>query len=230
MTEKLLGMIGEKYKLTEKTEDKFEKAKVGPMKFTIKSYDAEGLGNVSVMKGTAMFGLMKMDTLIVNPFARDMSLFSYDRIYAMGNDTMLLELYETRIDKTTSSGKLAEINAEYASLPDEPAASSWYDDIKYKESVKKKGKKDITPALDSYTEKYFAEYLALCDAAAPCDTDEKKKAASVYTEGLLNNGGPSTDQFVKAKGKEFTAELFREMLFGTGKQDQKEATAGETEK
>ncbi|MCQ2427441.1 MAG: hypothetical protein MJ137_03420 [Clostridia bacterium] len=216
MTEKLLQLIDKSYHLTEKQAEGFSYAKVGPMKFTIRSFYAEGLGCVSLMKGSAMFGLMKMDTLIVNPFEKDMPLFSYDRIHAMGNDTLLLELYDTRIQRGPLSGNLKKITAEYSSIADEPAASAWYDDIKLSESLKKKGKKASTPALDELTERYFDEYVKLCIDAPACDIEAKKKAASVYTEGLLNNGGPSTDQFVKAKGREYTQEMFRKYLFGTG--------------
>lgn len=35
-----------------------------------------------------------------------------------------------------------------------------------------------------------------------------------YAEGLLANGGPSTDVFKKQFGDEKTAELFRKVLFG----------------
>jgi hypothetical protein len=41
------------------------------------------------------------------------------------------------------------------------------------------------------------------------------KKASLYVEGLLKNGGPSTDVFKKALGVEKTAELFRKILFAT---------------
>ena len=47
------------------------------------------------------------------------------------------------------------------------------------------------------------------------DKLEKQRKASVYVEGLLENGGPSTDVFVKGLGHERTARLFRHILFGT---------------
>ena len=45
----------------------------------------------------------------------------------------------------------------------------------------------------------------------------KKDKASVYVEGLLTNGGPSTDVFKKGLGLDKTAVLFRNILFGTGR-------------
>ena len=46
-------------------------------------------------------------------------------------------------------------------------------------------------------------------------TSLKLEKASLYVEGLISKGGPSTDAFKKAIGEERTAELFRNILFGT---------------
>lgn len=215
MTEKMLDMVGKKFPLKEIDTGEFATAKVGPMKFQIKCYDAEGLGRVSVMSGRGMFGLMKMDTVIINPFERDMALFSYDRIHAMGNDTIFLELYDTRIDRKRLPNDIERILEKYKDIPEQPVAPNWYDQIKFSVSLKKKGKKDVTPRFDKLTQEYLDAVLKLIEQAPECDAKEKKKAAAMYTEGLLTNGGPSTDQFVKAKGKEYTQKLFRSYLFGT---------------
>ncbi len=215
MTEKMLDMVGKKFPLKEIDTGEFATAKVGPMKFQIKCYDAEGRGRVSVMSGRGMFGLMKMDTLIINPFERDMALFSYDRIHAMGNDTIFLELYDTRIDRKRLPNDIERILEKYKDIPEQPVAPNWYDQIKFSVSLKKKGKKDVTPRFDKLTQEYLDAVLKLIEQAPECDAKEKKKAAAMYTEGLLTNGGPSTDQFVKAKGKEYTQKLFRSYLFGT---------------
>lgn len=215
MTEKMLDMVDKKFPLKEIETGEFATAKVGPMKFRIKCYDAEGLGRVSVMSGSGMFGLMKMDTVIINPFERDMALFSYDRIHAMGNDTIFLELYDTRMDRKRLPNDIEQVVDKYKDIPEQPVAPNWYDQIKLSVSLKKKGKKDVTPRFDKLTQEYLDAVIKLIEQAPECDAKEKKKAAAMYTEGLLTNGGPSTDQFVKAKGKEYTQKLFRSYLFGT---------------
>ena len=98
MTDKLLSLIGQRFPLKERDAGEYKSLKVKGMKFTITPYEAEGLGHVSVMKASGMFGLMKMDTLIVNPKETDLPLLSYDRILAMGNDTLILELYDTMLE------------------------------------------------------------------------------------------------------------------------------------
>ncbi len=216
MTDRMLEVIGKAFPLTPKKDGGCVVCKVKGMKFTIHSFEAQGLGCVSVMKGIAMLGLMKMDTVIINPFERDMALFSYDRIYAMGNDTVFLEMYDTRIDRAETPDAVTKVAEAYADIPEQPVEPNWYDDIKLPGCIKKKGKKDITPRFDKLTAEYLDAYLTLCKKAGKCDRNEKMKAAQVYTEGLLSNGGPSTNQFIDAKGRAFTEKLFRETLFGTG--------------
>ena len=46
------------------------------------------------------------------------------------------------------------------------------------------------------------------------DPEEKKRRAAVYSDGLVANGGPSTDVFKKSFGDEKTKEFFDKVLFG----------------
>lgn len=214
MTDKLLNAIGEKFPLTEKDAGPFKQLKANGMKFSIRAFDAEGLGSVSVMTAVGFFGLMKMDTLIITPTRIDMPLLSYDRVLAMGNDTLIYELYDTYVEKAELAA-VAEVKAEHAALPDHDLGEHWYDSIKLSESISKKGKKMHTVPFDVLTKNYMDAYLADCAKADSCEESIKREKASVYVEGLLSHGGPSTDVFKKALGDEITAELFRKVLFGT---------------
>ena len=215
MTEKLLAAIHAAYPLRERDAGEYAQTVVNGMTVTVRCFDAEGLGNVSLMHG-GVPGIMEMDTVVVNPFVRDMPLFSYDRILAGGKDSCFLELYDTKLSYTPDASSLAKLKADCADLPDLPIPPRWYDAILYPQSVMKAGSAEMTPRLDALTEEWLAEYLRLCALAPVCDLAEKKKAASAYTEGLLDNGGASTDVFLQARGKEFTQGLFRTALFGTG--------------
>ncbi len=213
MTDKLLNLIAEKYPLTELPVGEMASMKASGMKFSIKAYRAEGLGHVSVMRAKGFFGLMKMDTLIINPTAKDLPLYSYDRIYAMGNDTLIVELYDTML-VNTDMGALNEVKAKYNSLPERDPGVHWYDEIKLAESISKKGKKACTAAFDELTIEHLHAYLNVAVNAVE-DTEAKRGKASYYVEGLLEKGGPSTDVFKKSIGEEKTATIFRKVLFGT---------------
>ena len=194
--------------------DQVLEMKVSGMKFHIRTYTATGLGHVSEMTASGFFGLMKMDTLIITPTEVDMPLFSYDRVLAMGNDTLIFELYDTLLGKTDLSA-LDAVKATCASLPDHELGSHWYDSIKLTQSLSKKGKKQETAAFDKTATAYLNAYLQAAVAAASCEAKPKQEKAGIYVEGLLKHGGPSTDVFKKGIGEEKTAELFRKTLFAT---------------
>ena len=213
MTDKLLKIIREKYSVSALDAGDMAKLKANGMSFTIKAYKAEGLGHISVMRASGFFGLMRMDTLIINPKDVDLPLYSYDRIFAMGNDTLITELYDTMLDSCELSA-LNEIKAQYNDLAERDPGEHWYDSIKLSESISKKGKKAQSHRFDDLIIEHFKAYIA-APADRVSDVEAKQKKASVYVEGLLENGGPSTDVFKKALGEEKTAKLFREILFGT---------------
>ena len=212
MINKLLGILGEKYSLTELDTGEFSSLKASGMKFLVKAYRAEGLGHVSVMTAKGFFGLMKMDTLMIVPENVDLPLYSYDRIYAMGNDTLIVELYDTLVEKLDVSA-LEHVKNEFSDIEERDAGEHWYDSIKLPVSISKKGKKLNTPRMNELTIEHFKAYLT---EAKPTDMISLKlEKASLYVEGLISKGGPSTDAFKKAIGEERTAELFRNILFGT---------------
>lgn len=214
MIEKMLSVIDAKFPLTEADTGDFQKLKANGMKFSIRAYTAEGLGWVSVMTASGFFGLMKMDTLIINPTDVDMPLLSYDRVHAMGNDTLIYELYNTMVGEPDLT-QLDKAKGRTNLLPDHDLGKHWYDDIKLPQSFSKKAKKVQSPAFDDAAHQYLVSFLKAAKTAPCCEADAKRENASVYVEGLLTHGGPSTDVFKKSIGEEKTAQLFRHVLFGT---------------
>ncbi|MBQ3012493.1 MAG: hypothetical protein IJD74_03025 [Clostridia bacterium] len=213
MTDKLLGALMEKYTLTKLDAGEFASLKASGMKFSVEAYCAEGLGHVSVMRAKGFFGLMKMDTLMIVPTDIDLPLYSYDRIYAMGNDTLIVELYNTLIADTDLSA-LDGVKAKFAELPERDPGEHWYDSIKLAQSISKKGKKALKNSFDAFAEEHFNAYLN-ANADQVTLTAEKKELSARYVDGLLSQGGPSTDVFKKELGQEKTSLLFKRVLFGT---------------
>lgn len=213
MIQNMLRKITANYHLNAITLGEFTRMKVNGMQFQIWAFHAEGLGHVSAMTATGFFGLMKMDTLIINPTERDMPLYSYDRVLAMGNDTLICELYDTLLGQADIS-TIEAVKVRHKALPDHDLGKHWYDPIKLPASLSKKGKKG-NGSFDACAMEYLEAFLEAAKSAPYCDPAGKKEKASVYVEGLLTNGGPSTDVFKKAIGIEKTGFLFRHFLFGT---------------
>ncbi len=216
MMSSMLQALGKAYPLKELDCGEFAVMKHSGMTFHISAYEAGGLGHVSVMKASGFFGLMKMDTLMVVPLHRDMPLLSYDRVHAMGNDTLIFELYDT-FQQPQPLEELEQVKEKYAGLPEHDLGAHWYDSIKLPQSLSKKGKKVHRAGFDACVRDYIQAFLACCTQAPESGEEAKREKSSVYVEGLLANGGPSTDVFIKGIGKEKTQALFRKILFATQK-------------
>ena len=72
MTNKILDLIKNHHALKAKSIGDFKTFKAKGMKFACETYQAEGLGHVSVMRAKGFFGLMKMDTLVIAPQNKDL--------------------------------------------------------------------------------------------------------------------------------------------------------------
>lgn len=216
-TKPILGALIEKinaaHPMTKLDVGEYAEIKAPMMKFEISAYKAEGLGHVSVMSMSGMLGLMKMDTIIINPKDRDLPLLSYDRVYAAGNDTFIVELYDTMATPIEMTA-LGNVKSDAAALPANDLGEHWYDNIKLPESLSFKGKKNHESEFDRVALAAMDAYLAAEDNGE-LDASVKAEKSDLYVEGLLKNGGPSTSVFLKLFGEEKTADLFRTVLFGT---------------
>lgn len=208
-----IGLLKEKYTVTERNIGTYSVMKKNGMKFNISAYEIEGVGNMSYFTMTAMLGLMKMQTVVFTPLTVDAPLFSFDYINAMGNETLMLELYSTQLDDIDVSA-LDQVKQAYTSLPEHDLGSHWYDHLKMSPTLAKKGKK-LTPEYKKLCDAFFRTYIDILGTAAPCDRAEKQAKVRDYTNGLLNHGGPATDQFRKLFGEEATVELFTKYIFSS---------------
>ena len=215
MVEPLLSILGSTYPLTKVDAGEFRKMKVSGMDFTVTPYDAKGLGRVCVMDVSGMLGLMKMQTLIVNPFCVDAPLLSLDAISAMGKETLFLEPFNTQLAASFDESGMLAVREKYASIPDKDPGQHWYDSLHLRSATFKSGKK-CRAELESLAEDYYRAYLAAVREMPACDEAEKRRKAAEYSEGLAEHGGPATDPFIKKYGREKTTQFFRTVLFGTG--------------
>ena len=214
MIEKLIEEFAQSYTFDAIENKEFDSFKVNGMDFEVKAYDAQFLGRVSSMKGKMKFGLMKMETLIVNPLELDVPLFSLDLIQVPGKLIVILEQYDTLVNAKRNESVFLNIKEKYEDLEDRPSKSAWYDELRYSSSIGKKVSKKKADRVKEMIEEYFEAYLDLCRDARVIGREEKKVKADLYRDGLLENGGASTDSFLKAWGKEKTERLFKEVLFG----------------
>lgn len=208
-----LEIIGKEYPIVQEDAGEFSAFDMNGMNFTVEKYKAEGLGFVSWMRAEGMVGAMKMDTVVVNAFNVDMPMFSYDRIYAMGKETIIVEIYNTLLGEYDSKG-FKEAHDLLNSYPDMPAnGEHWYDAIRYPESIAKVGEDKDSELFDKALYGFIGEFIKEAKSAPACDVNAKIDKASEYPTNLVEQGGFAADNFIKAIGKEKTREFFKTVLF-----------------
>ena len=180
------------------------------MRFRLQSFDWNGCACVSFLTMRAFFGLMKMETLICTPYAKDLPLFSYDLIAAFGKRTLLLETYDTLVEPVDLS-PMVQVKERYRDLKDKPTGPAWFDALKMPPTVCKAGKETRLAALAT---EMLSAYLDLFDSARDIGRSVKTEKNSAYVEGLINDG-PTFRVVSRMVGAEAAKTLFRRFLFGT---------------
>ena len=214
-----LTALGSAFPLRRLDPGEYASFSAGPMDVAVEWYEAEGLGNTTHICGSAMAGRVRLETLILAPDARDLPLFSFDRFAAMDTLTQLVEYYDILLAPAAfDASGLENAGSAAADLPDCNLGTHWYDSLRLSASSAKKAGMDALPALEAALAQSLGAYLALA-ASAPllgaAARAEKRAQTAVYVEGLLQNGGPSTDAFAKALGPQSAREFFTCIVFGT---------------
>lgn len=215
MINTLLETVRSRFALTALEPGEFETLPLGPMTFHPRHFRAEGFGHIGITEAFDASGAMKTQTVILTPEAKDLPLFSYDRIQMPGSDILIVELYNTTLTPGFDAAALAAVKERAAAFEPFPLEARWYDSLQLAESFSVKGSADVTDAVDTLAYDAFAAYLAAFDTAPDCDRNEKLACCDAYVQGLLDNGGAATDGYLKVYGYEKTSALFKKVMFGT---------------
>ena len=211
MNGSVLNLFSDRGALTAKDVTPWQTFSGKGMKFHLQSFDWAGCACVSYLTMRAFLGLMKMETIICTPYTKDLPLFSYDLINAIGKRTLLVELYDTQLDPIDLS-PLESVKESYCDLKEKSLKPNWYDTLRLSPSTCKVG-----PAsrLSSLATEMTTAYTSLFATARTADPVAKTARNCEYVEGLISNGGPAINTIRQMLGSEAAETLFRRFLFGT---------------
>ena len=180
------------------------------IRFWLQSYDWDNCACLSHLSMRAFFGLMKMDTLICTPYAKDMPILSYDYICALGRRTLLFEVYDTQV-QTVDLSAMTAVKERYQDLKDKATKPAWYDALKLPPTLSKTGNSE---RLENLTTEMINTYIDLFATAPKVNRVAKNERNSAFAEGLIKDG-PAFRAVSKMIGVESAKTLFRRFLFGT---------------
>ena len=207
----VLNLFSDRGTLTAKDVTPWQTFSGKGMNFHLQSFDWAGCACVSLLTMRAFLGLMKMETIICTPYSKDLPLFSYDLINAIGKRTLLVEVYDTQVAPADLS-TMEAVKAAYSDLDDKPMKPAWYDHLKLSPTVCKTGR---GPRFSQLAEEMTTAYIDLFATAREVDPVAKTARNSAYVEGLISNGGPAINTIRQMLGSEAAETLFRRFLFGT---------------
>ncbi|MBQ6757286.1 MAG: hypothetical protein IJP43_10130 [Oscillospiraceae bacterium] len=184
-----------------------------PMKFDLRSFEIPGVGYYSAIEMTALFGLMKMVTVVLTPMEVDMPLLSYDYINAAGKDTLLLEMYDTLISERGFE-KIERVGESYKVFVDREKKPDWSDEFYMKGSLGKVGK-NLSGEFSKMASDWIDAYIEEAKSAPKCAKEAKRTASKKYVDRLFKDGGVAVNQFKKMLGDEAAVELLGKYIFST---------------
>lgn len=214
--------IAEKYKLTQIDAGEYsEMSAYGILKFHVKQYEIEDIGNLSVM--TVNAGVMQMATIVFSPYEKDLPLMSCDYMYMLSTRKAYIEFYDLVTEKDDEylswMTRYKDEAKKYDDIESVSASSGWYDYLITTAIYKSAGTKDdeklrllLGDEMDIYLSQ-ASSYEKLTDE----ETEKKAGMIKEYSDRLIDEGGVSTSFFKKALGEDKTRGFFDQVFFGSEK-------------
>jgi len=215
-----IALLREHYTVTECAIDPaFVKPNVGGRPNHVRRFDVEGVGNLLAMTAKDVEA-NQLSTFVVMPYYKNLPLFSTDYVYNGDKRFFLIEVYDLSVhhDEAWQSGIDAFTACAHAwdDMPEFPTQPRWYDDIRPVCIAKAPNRDQDDASLQCFLEALGV--FVQMEKAAPLLADEdharKWQINKGYSDGLIDEGGVSTDLWTAALGAENVRRFFDEVFFG----------------
>ena len=142
MIDNMLSMITGEYRLRSLNSGVFHKLVVRGMNIEINSYEAEGLGRVSTMCASGLGGLIKRDVLVISPMEQEAPVITYERVKALGKDTLMLTKYDIEKEPECVKKVGKKKQSEGLDREAENYLSTYLEEVKQAPPIKVKERKE----------------------------------------------------------------------------------------
>ena len=213
-----LRMLRENYRVTEIDTGSLESFVVDNRYHEVRQYEIEGVGNLLVMTNPKE-GKMQMDTFTITPYYKNLPLFTTDYMYLEDRRMILNEIYDLVEYKDDLYNKYIEKFKEncrmVSSLEDMKMKKCWYDDIRPVFAGKMSTAENDDQVFELFVKNL--ETFINMEKETPFLPLEKRQGKWEknynYARALVEDGGVSTDLFVKSLGADETKRFFYSVFF-----------------
>ena len=201
------AVLKERFELREITPEKYRTMGSLMMRFRLEQYEAEGLGNLCVLRTKAMLGLMKLVTVVVTPnTGRNVPFLLIDTMDMGKKHLCYVEYYDCTAEGADRDLLLAA-GAPYADIENYAERPAWYVGERMKGSLIKTGDRTrleqmALDALVAYREQA---------AAAPAK-EENIAGLRAFQQRMVQEGNPSTAALTRTLGREGAETFFRTVV------------------
>ena len=168
------------------------------------------------MNMKAIFGLMRMETVIFASTKVDLPLMNLDWVKLPGKQTLIGELYDTQLEPwpEESQAAFSQLSDRDHDLPDYRSGSEhWYDSLLYSCSYHKSGR-GIASRLEASSDEFSSLFVNQLREAPICDEEEKKAKIEAFAQKLAANGGSAVNMFTKLFGQETADRMVVHHMYG----------------
>ncbi len=213
LTEQAVAAVQKQFMLQEDTPAVYAAMKypklLPMMHFTVHRYRADGFGTIMTMDTNAMFGMMRLSTLVFTPAAgATIPFLLIDTMQMKKKSLAYVEYYDCTQNGATLPGA-EDQPKEFAAFPDYAEKSAWYVARRTPYSLIKKKGENTQQQLDAMVLTCLERYLAAAKTA-PKDPANITGLRNFQQE-MLAKGNPSSTTMNKVLG-EAGARIFFETV------------------
>ena len=201
------AILRERFPLKEITPEKYRAMGSPIMRFRLEQYEAEGLGNLCVLRTKAMLGLMELLTVVVTPSSGKNVPFLLIDAMDMGKKHLCYVEYYDCTAEGADKDLILAAGAPYTDVTDYAEKPAWYVPERMAGSLIKTGEKArlhqmATDALQAY-----------CDQAAAAPVKPENLAGlEAFQQRMVKEGNPSTAALTRTLGKEGAETFFKTVV------------------
>lgn len=217
-----MDLLTSHYDLKEVETGKFAKLQIQGIDYSITQYEIIGVGNLLVMD-SKYSSKLQMASFVITPYYKSLPLFSTDYMYMQEKRGFLIEYYDLVPEKDelylNYMNQFASLKAEHNHLEDMLLKECWYDSLKPVCTAKNTDRTKDTEISSMFVDnlKLFIEMEQHSKLLTAEERKLKWKITQDYTDGLVDNGGVSTNVFKAIMGSDATKEFFNKVFFGTNR-------------
>lgn len=213
-----LELLRQYYEVNELPVGMFKSFTVAERRHVVRQFEIVGVGNLLVMTNPDP-GNMQMDTFSITPYFKNLPLFTTDYMYFTDKRMFLNEIYDLVETKDvlyqSYIAQFAANCAKYSDFEDMKLPACWYDDIRPVVISKITPPEKDEAILDLFLSN-LRTFIAMEQASPVLEGEAlhaKWEKNYQYARALVEDGGVSTELFVKSLGAEHTKEFFYSIFF-----------------